>query len=85
MNGRTEVSRVCADEYFRMKSQQSFRVDWCFQQYENNYVNAPRKDILKEHPELNEDCWTWRRVLSSGIYRGQVILCCSDPKMWSAA
>ena len=77
-NGRTEISRMRAGYYFKKICSKSFRMNWCFQQYKSNYVNTPRKDILKDHPELDENCWLWRRLLQGTGYHGQVILCCPE-------
>ena len=77
-NGKTQIALMCADRYFSSISAESFRLNWCFEEYKRRYVHRQVTNVLKDHPELLDTCWTWRRRLELPRLRGQAILCCPE-------
>ena len=74
-NGRTHIAMIPAGQYFDKISPESFRLNWCFEEYMKRYG---RTQALRNHPELAETSWTWRRRLEHMRRRTQIILCCPE-------
>ncbi len=74
-NGKTHVAFIPAGQYFDKISSQIFRLNWCIEEYTKRYA---RTETMRDHPELDSTCWTWRRRLGEMRRRNQVILCCPE-------
>ena len=60
----------------------SFKRNFDFDEFVANYATT---GPLEGHPELQDDCWTWRRRLETGPYEGKIILCCPEDERCAAA
>ena len=69
----SEAGRIDAANYFSWISARSFRYNWCFAQYMNRFGSIA---AMENHPDLEEDAWTFKRLLKHPAFPEQVILCC---------
>ena len=64
--------------YFDSISYESWKLNWSFAEYKRRYVSG-LDTTMEGHPELEDDCWNWRRQLDcSRLYEGEVLLCCPE-------
>ena len=68
-----DIGRMEAGEYFDMISATSFRYNWSYNAYMNNFGNT---SAMEQHPELQESSWIFRRILKHPMFDNQPILCC---------
>ena len=70
-----DIARVSSGEYFQSLCPLSFQANWDFAEYMKEYGST---DALQNHPDLQDDNWTWRRKLTVPKFHGRVILCAPE-------
>ena len=74
-NGDSVIAYANMEEYFDRINARSFEMNWDFNEYERRYM---QHGVLRDHPDLARNAWTWRRRLRCSKYKGHSILCCPE-------
>ena len=66
---------VRAGFYLSLLRETSFHFNYCYIRFWKQFGSS---DVLKDHPALSDNNWSWKRVVQNKKYRNKEILCCPE-------
>ena len=72
---QADIGRIACKQFFDHVGGQTFLRNWDFKEYDEWYGSSAE---LKNHPELQSNCWVWRRHIRFGRFQDKIIICCPE-------
>ena len=74
-SAHADIGRIQSTEYFGKLCGISFAANLDFDQYLRKYGSTRE---LNDHPQLQSNCWLWKRRVDFGRFKDQDIICCPE-------